>query len=140
VVEPKAGLPWTTSSPPTSSRERRARTRPEENEDLFWAIRGGGGNFGVVTSFEFRLHPVGPEVLAGLIVHPFADTREIAARYRRLVASMPEEMTCWLVFRKAPPLRSSRTRSRQEVLVLAMCYGRSEKGWAWSRRSGRWAS
>ena len=46
------------------------RASAPENADLFWALRGGGGNFGVVTSFEFRLHPVGPEVLAGLIVHP----------------------------------------------------------------------
>src|SRR5262245_113579 len=53
------------------------RARASENPDLFWAIRGGGGNFGVVTNFEFRLHPVGPEVLAGLVVHPFADAKNI---------------------------------------------------------------
>ena len=46
------------------------RASQDENEDLFWALRGGGGNFGVVTSFEFKLHPLGPEVLSGLIVHP----------------------------------------------------------------------
>jgi FAD/FMN-containing dehydrogenase len=54
----------------------------KENPDLFWAIRGGGGNFGVVTSFEFRLHPVGPEVLAGLIVHPFSRAKELLQGYR----------------------------------------------------------
>src|SRR5215471_17083050 len=45
------------------------RASGSQNEDLFWALRGGGGNFGVVTSFEFRLHPVGPQVFSGLIVH-----------------------------------------------------------------------
>ena len=58
-----------------------------ENPDLFWAIRGGGGNFGVVTSFEFRLHPVGPEVLAGLVVHPFDGARELLAATARVAAS-----------------------------------------------------
>ena len=49
------------------------RTSATEHPDLFWALRGGGGNFGVVTSFEFKLHPLGPEVLSGLVVHPFED-------------------------------------------------------------------
>ena len=60
-----------------------------EHPDLFWAIRGGGGNFGVVTSFEFRLHEVGPEVLAGLIVHPFEQARSLIDTYRRFVAAHP---------------------------------------------------
>ncbi|HEX9241278.1 MAG TPA: FAD-binding oxidoreductase, partial [Anaeromyxobacter sp.] len=77
---------------------------PTENEELFWAIRGGGGNFGVVTSFEFRLHPVGPEVLAGLIVHPFSNAKQLLQGYRRVVASAPDDLTCWVVMRKAPPL------------------------------------
>jgi FAD/FMN-containing dehydrogenase len=81
---------------------RRASER--DDADLFWAIRGGGGNFGVVTAFEFRLHRVGPDVFAGLIAHPFADVRDVVSRYRSFVASMPEDMTCWLVMRKAPPL------------------------------------
>ena len=75
-----------------------------ENPDLFWAIRGGGGNFGVVTSFEFRLHPLGPVVLAGLVVHPLVNARELLSGYRRFVAGAPDELTCWAVLRKAPPL------------------------------------
>ena len=75
-----------------------------EHEDLFWAIRGGGGNFGVVTSFEYQLHPVGPEVLAGLIVHPYANAREVLRSYRSAVASAPDDLACWVVLRKAPPL------------------------------------
>src|SRR5512135_3680596 len=64
-----------------------------ELPDLFWALRGGGGNFGVVTSFEYRLHPVGPEVLAGLVVHPFAQAEQILPEYRRIVAAAPDELT-----------------------------------------------
>ena len=95
----------------------------EENEDLFWAIRGGGGNFGVVTSFEFRLHPVGPEVLAGLIVHPASNAKQILEGYRRVAMSAPDELTSWVVMRKAPPLPFlPKEVHGNEVLVLAVCY------------------
>ena len=93
-----------------------------ENADLFWAVRGGGGNFGVATSFEFRLHPVGPEVLSGLIVHPFAQARELLEGYRRFVASAPDEVTAWVVLRKAPPLPFLPAEVHgKEVLVFAVC-------------------
>lgn len=75
-----------------------------ENADLFWGIRGGGGNFGVVTSFEFQLYPVGPEIYAGLIVFPFDQARELLKQYRDLSKRMPEEANTWIVLRKAPPL------------------------------------
>ncbi len=55
--------------------------------DLFWALRGGGGNFGVVTSFEFQLHPVGPEVYAGLVVYPFAQARQVLRAWRDFTAT-----------------------------------------------------
>jgi FAD/FMN-containing dehydrogenase len=94
-----------------------------ENADLFWAIRGGGGNFGVVTSFELKLHPVGPEVTAGLIVHPFADAEAVLAAYRKAAAQAPDELCCWVVMRKAPPLPFLPPEVHgTEVLVLAMCY------------------
>jgi len=93
-----------------------------ENSDLFWAVRGGGGNFGVATSFEFRLHPVGPEVLSGLIVHPFAQARELLEGYRRFVASAPDEVTAWVVLRKAPPLPFLPAEVHgKEILVFAVC-------------------
>jgi FAD/FMN-containing dehydrogenase len=82
----------------------RVRASEEENPDLFWAIRGGGGNFGVVTSFEFGLHPVGPEVLAGLIVFPFDQAKGALERYRAFVDTLPEESNVWAILRKAPPL------------------------------------
>jgi FAD/FMN-containing dehydrogenase len=106
------------------------RASEQGEPDLFWAVRGGGGNFGVVTSFEFRLHPVGPEVIAGLIVHPFARARELLEGYRRAVARAPDELTCWVVMRKAPPLPFLPVDVHgKEVLVLALCYaGDLEEG------------
>jgi FAD/FMN-containing dehydrogenase len=80
------------------------RTSETENTDLFWAIRGGGGNFGLVTEFEFNLHPVGPEVLAGLIVFPISQAKQVLTQYREFVESAPEELNVWVVLRKAPPL------------------------------------
>jgi FAD/FMN-containing dehydrogenase len=77
---------------------------PRQEAELFWAIRGGGGNFGVVTRFEFALHEVGPEVTAGLIVFPHAEGREVLRRYRDLVATLPDDVSIWAVLRKAPPL------------------------------------
>jgi FAD/FMN-containing dehydrogenase len=98
-------------------------TSQNEHADLFWAIRGGGGNFGVVTSFEFRLHAVGPEILAGLIVHPFTATPALMRQYRSIVASTPDELTCWLVFRQAPPLPFLPAEWHgREVAVIALAY------------------
>jgi len=99
------------------------RANETEHPDLFWAIRGGGGNFGVVTSFELKLHPVGPQVIAGLIVHPFSAAKDVLAEYRRLVAKAPDELCCWAVMRKAPPLPFLPAEVHgTEVLVLALCY------------------
>jgi FAD/FMN-containing dehydrogenase len=74
------------------------------NPGLFWAIRGGGGNFGIVTSFVYRAHPVGPEILSGLIVHPHSEARACLDFYRDFAAQAPEELTTWVVMRQAPPL------------------------------------
>ena len=63
----------------------------DEHPDLFWGLRGGGGNFGVVTSFEYKLHPVGP-VLAGMVVHPMAKAREVLRFYREFCRGCPDEM------------------------------------------------
>ena len=99
------------------------RASQDENEDLFWALRGGGGNFGVVTSFEFKLHPLGPEVLSGLIVHPLDQARELLPAYRRIAKEAPDELTVWVVMRKAPPLPFLPTEWHgKEVLVFAVCY------------------
>jgi FAD/FMN-containing dehydrogenase len=109
----------------------RARTAsPQQNPDLFWALRGGGGNFGVVTEFEFDLHPVGPQVFAGMSVHPLADAQAVIEAYQALIADAADDLTCWAVLRKAPPLPFvPESWHGREVLVLAMCYiGRIEDG------------
>jgi len=80
-------------------------TASENNHaDLFWAIRGGGGNFGVVTQFEFKLHALGSEILAGLIVFPFSQARQVLTQYRDFIESTPTELNVWVVIRHAPPL------------------------------------
>ncbi len=76
----------------------------DNNQDLFWAIRGGGGNFGVVTNFVFELHPVGPEIFAGLLVFPFDEAKALLDQYRSLAAGMGNTENVWVVLRKAPPL------------------------------------
>jgi FAD/FMN-containing dehydrogenase len=75
-----------------------------QNADLFWAVRGGGGNFGVATRFEFGLHPVGPEIVAGLLVFPGDQAPDVLRQYRDFVGSAPEEFNVWAILRKAPPL------------------------------------
>jgi FAD/FMN-containing dehydrogenase len=66
----------------------------EENSDVFWAVRGGGGNFGVVTAFEYDLHPVGPNMLAGRILHPFDDAAAVLRHYRDFLTEAPDEVNC----------------------------------------------
>jgi FAD/FMN-containing dehydrogenase len=73
----------------------------EQNADLFWGLRGGGGNFGVVTSFEFRLHPAGM-VLAGPVIHPLAHGAEVLRFYRDFAATAPEELTSGALFATLP--------------------------------------
>jgi hypothetical protein len=67
----------------------------KENQDLFWGLRGGGGNFGIVTSFEYRLHPLGPTVLAGPVFHPATRAREVLRFYREFTAGAPDELTTY---------------------------------------------
>lgn len=106
------------------------RASSNENSDLFWGIRGGGGNFGIVTNFEFQLHPVGPEVLSGLIVFPIDQAKSVLGRYRDFVETMSEELNVWVILRKAPPLPFLPPEVHgKEVVVLALCYaGDVEKG------------
>ncbi|HLF34517.1 MAG TPA: FAD-binding oxidoreductase [Cyclobacteriaceae bacterium] len=100
----------------------------EENTDLFWALRGGSGNFGIVTSFQFKLYPVGPHVLAGLIVHRFRDAEKVLRHYKSFTSSAPDEATCWAILRKAPPLPFLPPEVHgKEVVILAAVYAGNMK-------------
>ena len=73
----------------------------DQHSDLFWGIRGGGGNFGVVTAFEYRAHDV-PDVLGGLVAHPLAHAGDVIERYREVTATAPDELTAFLALLHAP--------------------------------------
>jgi FAD/FMN-containing dehydrogenase len=78
------------------------RTSKDEQADLFWAVRGGGGNFGVATSFEYRLQPVGPTITGGLVAHPFDRARQVLRFFRDFTASLPDEFTVFAGLIHAP--------------------------------------
>lgn len=96
---------------------------PTNEPDLFWAIRGGGGNFGVVTAFETQLHPVGPLVWSGLVVYPGSQAREVMRKWRDFCETAPDELAVWTVQRKAPPLPFLPAEVHgTDVVVLAVMY------------------
>jgi FAD/FMN-containing dehydrogenase len=101
-----------------------------ENEDLFWALRGGGGNFGVVTSFQYSLNKVGPEVIAGAIAWRAEHAHDVLEMYRNLVNGAPPELTCAAAMRPAPPAPwLPREMHGKPVVVLFVCYsGPIDKG------------
>jgi FAD/FMN-containing dehydrogenase len=104
------------------------RASASEHPDLFWALRGGGGNFGVVTRFEFRLHPVGPNVLSGLIVYPLSEAKSVLQQYRDFVAKAPDDLAVWTVLRQAPPLPFLPTEVHgQGIVALALLYAGDPK-------------
>jgi len=101
----------------------RVRASETENADLFWGLRGGGGNFGIVTDFEFQLHPVGPDVLSGLIVFPFDQAKSVLTQFARFTETMPDDLNVWMVTRKAPPLPFLPASVHgKEMVALAICY------------------
>lgn len=81
-------------------------TSEHHHPDLFWGLRGGGGGLGIVTSFTYRLHPVGPEVLAGPVLWALEDAPDVLGAYREFISSAPREVTTAVVLRRAPAPRS----------------------------------
>lgn len=99
------------------------RVSADQDPELFWALRGGGGNFGVVTNFEFRCHPVGPSIMSGPVLHLLDDAGDVLRAYRDVAKTLPDEATCWTVLRKAPPLPFLDPKYHGEaVLILVMAY------------------
>ncbi len=101
-----------------------------ENEDLFWGVRGGGGNFGIVTSFEYRLHPIGPLVLGGMLLYPAAQAKELLHFYREFMAGTPNELMALVAFLTAPPAPFVPAHLQGTPMVaIAICYaGSIEEG------------
>ena len=87
-----------------------------ENSDLFWALRGGGGNFGVAASFEYQLHQVGPTITGGLVVHPFDNARDVLRFYRDFTATLPDELCVFAGLLHAPD------GSGHKIVALLMCH------------------
>ncbi|SDR91093.1 FAD-binding oxidoreductase [Actinopolymorpha singaporensis] len=82
----------------------RAGTKPSEDPDLLWALRGGGGNFGIVTEFEFRAHPVGPDLFCALVVHAGADAGDVLRAIRSWKETIPDEVTTLAILMDGPPM------------------------------------
>jgi FAD/FMN-containing dehydrogenase len=97
------------------------RAAQDEHDDLFWALRGGGGNFGIVTRFTYRLHNVGPQITAGLVVWDAEDAGDVLTRYREVAEVAPRELTLAVTMRLAPaaPFIPEKWHGRPIVAVIA---------------------
>jgi FAD/FMN-containing dehydrogenase len=92
-----------------------------ENPDLFWGLRGGGGNFGIATEFEYRLRPVGPSVLSGLVLWPLTDAPAVVRFYRDWAATAPDDLTTALILRRAPALETIPPPLHGQLVVGVAC-------------------
>ncbi len=102
---------------------RVVRASERENSDLFWGLRGGGGNFGVVTSFEYKLYPVGPEVMAGAIAWSAEHAHDVIQMYRAFTEQAPPELACVLGLRMAPPAPwLAKNIHGQPIVAIFVCH------------------
>ena len=105
---------------------RPVRASARENSDLFWGLCGGGGNFGVATSFEYALHPVGPDVVAGAMAWRGEEAADVLEMYRAVMASAPRELTCVAGLRLAPPAPwIAKDVHGKPIVALFVCYSGS---------------
>lgn len=99
------------------------RASAEDNPDLFWGLRGGGGNFGVVTRFDYGLYPIGPEIVGGLVAWPIADAAKVLELYRSLTQQAPAELTIVAIVRRAPPAPwLPRQWHAKPIIALLACH------------------
>ncbi|MFX0181918.1 MAG: FAD-binding oxidoreductase [Candidatus Hodarchaeota archaeon] len=105
-------------------------TSKTENEDLFWGLRGGGGNFGIVTSFEYKLQKIGPMVLGGMLLHPMENAPEFLRYYRDFIADAPDELTVVPLLRLAPaaPFLPKELHGKPVVGVIVLYTGSINDG------------
>jgi FAD/FMN-containing dehydrogenase len=109
---------------------RAIRATGEENADLFWGLRGGGGNFGVVTGIDYTLYPVGPEIVGGLVAWPASEAPEVLKMYRSLSEKAPPELTLVTLMRPAPPAPwlPKEMHGKSIIAILACHSGNPEEG------------
>jgi hypothetical protein len=102
----------------------------EENPDLFWGLKGGGGNFGIVTSFEFNLRELGPEITGGLILYKIEDTEKVLSFYKEYISTAPREVTTVLIYRYCPPAPFIKEEFHGKPIfgIGALYAGKSDKG------------
>jgi FAD/FMN-containing dehydrogenase len=131
-LSPKWGLACDnlTSVDVVTAEGRLVTASESENEDLFWGVRGGGGNFGVVTSYEFRLHQLGPMVLAGLVLHPIQEAKHLIRSYRNYVEAAPEELATAVAIFMAPPAPfvPQHLQGKPVLGMVAMYIGDADEG------------
>ena len=102
----------------------------DENPDLFWGLKGGGGNFGIVTSFEFNLRELGPEIAGGLILYKLEETEKVLAFYNEFISTAPREITTVIVYRNCPPAPFIKEEFHGKPVfgIGALYAGKAEKG------------
>lgn len=101
----------------------RLTANEKENPDLFWGVRGGGGNFGIVTTFTYRLYPVGPNVYGGAVFYPVSKARDLLRFYREWSKTEPDELTSMIAFLTAPPAPFiPQPLQGTSMIALALCY------------------
>ncbi|NLE53229.1 MAG: FAD-binding oxidoreductase [Chloroflexi bacterium] len=99
------------------------RASDDENPELFWALRGGGGNFGVVTAFEFRLHPVGPEVMQAIVLYPLEIARPALQFYREQMEHAPDDLSSFAIVQYVPAMEPyPEAWHHQPTVIFAACY------------------